>query len=776
MSDDVPAAYRPPTTREWTSIGVRGFAWVAGIALVLGAVFLFRAAGGHPWLRVGLGFVLGIALIVVADRWLAAKYRVPANALDAAGIGILYATFYAAYARWALVPLGVAFVGMLLVTVAAVVLATRRDSIFIAVLGVLGGFVTAFLLSSAENYPAVFAYLLALNIGVAWLAVRKGWWLLSALSAVVTALYEWGWALQAITVGRLAIVATIFAVFAVVGTVPLWYGRPADRAPWVRWIAAAAAHLPLLFAVYVAAHVNYGPRYHVLFAFLLIVAAGLLAIAWRGPKWLHGMGGVATLVTFAVWLRVSYVHASWPWLLVWLALFIALYLVKVTPFAGLLFGAFIGIAIREPRSWRAIVVTMLAMLAVVLIVALRKRAPDPSIAAALAVAGSCVTLMALHPPLWTLIALHALLFVALFGVAWISGHHALAVLAIPFYVAMVITASSVSPWAQSSVWAPLAIGVVPYLLFVAYPLALDTRAKASLDPSIAAGLASLVMLIIAWMTRAALDAPHRWWTGVVPLAESVVLAVLLGRALGWEQGRKARVTLLLSLTLAFFNVALPMLLLGGRPVAKGWLVVLWAIEVAVLVRVFTRYRVAAVLPWAAGLALVVFFLLAFSSDLFVFWAVYVVCGLAMFVAAYLIRRDVPMLQRAFSVAGLFELWFLINVVIANCFHSANGALNFDFATSQPLENVGYTLAWAVIATGLLILGFLIHWPAARGAALALLVAAVFKAFLFDLPHLGGVHRAASLFGLGVSLVVVAITLQKFGLGRSAAVPPAGSAS
>ena len=778
MSDDVPAAYRPPTTREWTSIGVRGFAWVAGIALVLGAVFLFRAADGHPWLRVGLGFVLGIALIVVAERWIAVKYLVPANALDAAGIGILYATFYAAYARWALVPLGVAFVGMLLVTVAAVVLATRRDSIFIAVLGVLGGFVTAFLLSSAENYPAVFAYLLALNIGVAWLAVRKGWWLLSALSAVVTALYEWGWALQAITVGRLAIVATIFAVFAVVGTVPLWYGRPADRAPWVRWIAAAAAPLPLLFAVYVAAHVNHGPQYHVLFAFLLVVAAGLLVIAWRGPKWLHGMGGVATLVTFAVWLRVSYVHASWPWLLVWLALFIALYLVKVTPFAGLLFVAFIGIAIREPRSWRAIVVTMLAMLAVVLIVALRKRAPapDPSIAAALAVAGSCVTLMALHPPLWTLIALHALLFVALFGVAWISGHHVLAVLAIPFYVAMVIIASSVSPWAQSSVWAPLAIGVVPYLLFVAYPLALDTRAKASLDPSIAAGLASLVMLIIAGMTRAALDAPQRWWTGLVPLAESVVLAVLLGRALGWEQGRKARVTLLLSLTLAFFNVALPMLLLGGRPVAKGWLVVLWAIEVAVLVRVFTRYRVAAVLPWAAGLALVVFFLLAFSSDLFVFWAVYVVCGLAMFVAAYLIRRDVPMLQRAFSVAGLFELWFLINIVIANCFHSANGALNFDFATSQPAENVWYTLAWAVIATGLLILGFLIDWPAARGAALALLVAAVFKAFLFDLPHLGGVHRAASLFGLGVSLVVVAITLQKFGLGRSAAVPPAGSAS
>jgi uncharacterized membrane protein len=323
---------------------------------------------------------------------------------------------------------------------------------------------------------------------------------------------------------------------------------------------------------------------------------------------------------------------------------------------------------------------------------------------------------------------------------------------------------------QSSVWTLLTIGLVPYILFVAYPLALGSRAQASLDPAIAAGLASVVMLVIAWMTRAALDAPYRWWTGLVPLAESVVLAVLLWRALGWEPRRKARVTLLLSLTLAFFNVALPMLL------PEGWLVTLWSVEVAVLVWIFTRSCVAAVLPWAAGLALVVFFRLAFDADFFVRWAVYGVCGLSMFIAAYLIRLDVPWLQRAFSVAGLFELWFLINIVIANRFHSANGAVDFDFATSRPAENVWYTLAWAVIATGLLILGFLIRWPAARGAALALLVAAVFKAFLFDLPHLDGAYRAASLFGLGASLVVVGITLQKFGPGRGAAVPPAGAPS
>ncbi|MDP2702529.1 MAG: DUF2339 domain-containing protein, partial [Candidatus Rokubacteria bacterium] len=632
MSDQ-PATHRPPKKSEWMSIGILFFSWAAGIALVLAAVFLFRSSGGHPWLRAGLGLGAGVALAAVAERWIAAKYRVTANVLDAAGIGILYATLYAMHARWALVPLVVAFIGMLLVTAAAVALATRRDSIVVPILGLLGGFVTVFLLSSTENYPlAVFSCLLALNIGIAWLAARKGWWLLIALSAILTALYEWGWALQAINVGLLPLAAGIFAVFAVVGTVPLWYGRPDDCPAGVRWIAAAAAHLPLLFAVYVAAHLNYGPQYNVLFAFLLIVDTGLLAIVWRGgPKWLHAAGGAATLITFIVWLRVSYTHASWPWLLLWLALFIALYLVKVTPFAGLLFGVFIGIAIREPQQWGAIIMAMLVMLAAVLVVAIRNGRP---IVAAIATALSCITLMTLHPPLWTLIALHALLFAALFAVAWVSEHHVLAILAVPFFVAMVMTAYSPAQWAQYSVWTLLAIAVVPYLLFVAYPLALGARAKASLDPSIAAGLASLFMFVIAWMTRSGVDAQHRWLIGLVPLAEGVVMAVLLWRALKFDP-REPRITLLASLTLAFFNVALPMLL------PEGWLVAVWAIEAAALVWTFTRFRHPVLLVWATGPAVVVFFRLAFDSDLYVFWTVYVVCGLAMFAAAYLLRLDVP---------------------------------------------------------------------------------------------------------------------------------------
>src|SRR5262245_57757642 len=257
--------------RDYAAIGVWFFSAVGAVALVLAAVFLFRSAPDHPWPCALIGLGAGVVLVAVAELWLAAKYPITANVLDAAGIGILYATLYSMHARWALVPLWVSFIGMLIGTAAAVMLAARRDPVFIDLLGLIGGFVNAYLLSTTENYPlAVFAFLLALNVGLAWLAVRKGWWLLFAVGVIVTAIYEWGWALQAVTVGRLAIAAVLFTVFAVVGTVPLWVrGAGGGEPPPLhsRIVAAAAAHLPLLFAIYVAAHVNYAAQFNILFAF-----------------------------------------------------------------------------------------------------------------------------------------------------------------------------------------------------------------------------------------------------------------------------------------------------------------------------------------------------------------------------------------------------------------------------------------------------------------------------------------------------------------------------
>src|SRR5436309_14368523 len=85
----------PSVKKDVTSLGVWFFSAVAGVALVLAAVFLFRSSAGHSWLGAVIGLGAGAALVAAAELWLAGQYRVTTIALDAAGVGILYATLYA---------------------------------------------------------------------------------------------------------------------------------------------------------------------------------------------------------------------------------------------------------------------------------------------------------------------------------------------------------------------------------------------------------------------------------------------------------------------------------------------------------------------------------------------------------------------------------------------------------------------------------------------------------------------------------------------------------
>ncbi len=148
------------------------FSAIAGIALVVAAVFFLSYSIEAGWLqppvRVAIGMLVAVALLVVCELKAARRYPVTANALDAAAIAILFATFFAAHALWNLIPSLVAFGLLAMVTALAVLLSIRRESLFIAVLGLLGGFATPALLSTGENRPIpLFAYLLLLNIGLA---------------------------------------------------------------------------------------------------------------------------------------------------------------------------------------------------------------------------------------------------------------------------------------------------------------------------------------------------------------------------------------------------------------------------------------------------------------------------------------------------------------------------------------------------------------------------------------------------------------------------------
>jgi len=734
---------------DWENlVGIKLFSWIAGIALVLAAVFLFKYSVEHGWLRptvrAAFGLITGTALLIVCELRVARNYRFTANAMDGAGIAILYATLFAMYSLWHLVPAAVAFLGMLFVTAAAVYLSTRRDSVFIALLGLIGGFATPALLSSNENRPlALFSYLLLLNGGISWIAYRKRWPLLTALSVGLTAFYQWTWVDEFLTSGQLPLAAGIFAVFALVGISSLWDRHADERQRIFRVIAQAAAVLPLIFAFFTAIVPEYGARFNVLFGFLLLIAVGLAAIAqWRGPAWLHHLGGASTLFTFFIWLTVSYTHDSWPWSLLWLAAFIALYLAKISYASALLFFVFTGLAIRELSY--DVTLAMLALLAIVLAVSLRKSKP---LLGATAIALSSIALMTSGPPLRMLLVSHALLFAAILAIAWVWEYHALAVLAIPFYVAMLLSADT--PTAD----ARLVFALVPYAMFIAYPLLLGARAKRSLAPHLAACLASAVFFFPAY--DALKDLGFEDVIGLLPLAEALVLAVLLWRLLKVERVT-SRLALVAGSALAFITAAIPL------QFENEWVIVAWALEAAALAWLYTRVSHRGLLMWSAGLAIVVLFWQISDSAMYEDRYVFLISAAAMFGAAYF-----GALRGLYASAGTIELFFLLNIEIAD-YYSPGKTLTFNFMSSSLAEDLTYTICWAAFAIAMLVIGIALHARGARVAALGLLLVTILKCFLHDLARLGGLYRVASLFGLAVSLVLVGLLLQKFVITKVAA--------
>lgn len=328
----------PKAPFDWENlIGVKLFSWIAGVALLLAALFFLKYSVDHGWLmppvRMAIGIATGIALLVVSQFKAANRYRVTANALDASGIAILYASFFASHALWHLLPSTMVFGAMILVTIVAVRLSIVRDSIFISLLGLFGGFLTPWLLSTGQDKPiALFTYLLLLNAGLAWVAYKKRWPVLTGLTLLFTTIYQWGWVAKFLTPEKLPIAVGIFISFPILGIIALMAGARGRDESWRRIFerfGAIGATLPLAFAVYFAAVPAFGNRYHLLFGFLFCLAAGCAAVAAARPamRAIHAAGAAATLVSLLAWSwGDSYTPQAWPACLAWITAFVALYL------------------------------------------------------------------------------------------------------------------------------------------------------------------------------------------------------------------------------------------------------------------------------------------------------------------------------------------------------------------------------------------------------------------------------------------------------------------
>jgi uncharacterized membrane protein len=289
-------------------IGVRGAAVLGGVVLALAGIFFFRYSIEHglipPWLRVALGLATGTACLVGSARYLRERYPVAANALSGAGIVILYAAFWAARVRYELIGTAVAFGAMVLVTAACAALSWRHASLVIASIGLAGGFATPLLVSSGADRPiGLFGYLLLLDAGLLFLAVRRGWPVLAVASVAATAVYEVLWIGFRMGPERLLLGLGILAVFAAAFALS---GRlregTASEAPGFRAARAGGVLVPFAFALYFASDARFGPHLAPVAALLALVGAGAGFVGRvQRQRWIGLAAASASVAVVVVW-------------------------------------------------------------------------------------------------------------------------------------------------------------------------------------------------------------------------------------------------------------------------------------------------------------------------------------------------------------------------------------------------------------------------------------------------------------------------------------------
>ncbi|HSE97174.1 MAG TPA: DUF2339 domain-containing protein, partial [Blastocatellia bacterium] len=191
----------PPEPRPRGDLEARiGGNWlnrIGIIAITFGVAFFLKYAFENQWIgpagRVGIGVVLGLGFLAGGEM-LRKRYASYAYGLTGGGILILYLAIYAAFSFYNLIPHPLAFVFMAAVTMIASLLSARYSALPIAVLGLIGGFLTPILLSTGrDNQTGLFTYIALLDAGVLALAYSKQWRILNYMSFGATVLMFVGW-------------------------------------------------------------------------------------------------------------------------------------------------------------------------------------------------------------------------------------------------------------------------------------------------------------------------------------------------------------------------------------------------------------------------------------------------------------------------------------------------------------------------------------------------------------------------------------------------------
>lgn len=196
----VPAAPKKPKAGLEFMMGGKAAAF-AGIAiLVTGIALLVGYAIQNSWVGPGTRVLLGLlagGVLVGVGHFVSGKdekYMLFARVLTGGGSALFYFTVFSAYAFYHLIGAVAAGAGLFASALAVFGLSMVYRSQSVAVLGVLGAFITPLLIGGdldAGAFPLV--YVALVNVPVILLGVRRKWQLLYNLAFVFTVIHYLVW-------------------------------------------------------------------------------------------------------------------------------------------------------------------------------------------------------------------------------------------------------------------------------------------------------------------------------------------------------------------------------------------------------------------------------------------------------------------------------------------------------------------------------------------------------------------------------------------------------
>ena len=313
-----------------------------------------------------------------------------------------------------------------------------------------------------------------------------------------------------------------------------------------------------------------------------------------------------------------------------------------------------------------------------------------------------------------------------------------------------------------------------YVLFTIFPFVFHQRFAGKTVPWATAALAGpLHFYLIYQLVRTAYPSGI---PGLVPVAFALPallgMFVLLKRTPLASQARNAQLALFGGAALFFITLIFPI------QFDRQWITVGWALEGAALCWLFHRVSHPGLRLAGVGLLVVVFVRLALNPAVLSYhpraafpifnWYLYTygIGTACLFAAARLLappRNGMfghnvrPLLY----TLGTVLAFFTVNIEIADYFSTPGvAALTFQFSGNFA-RDMSYSIAWALFALLLLIVGIQKRTAATRYAGLALLGITIVKLFFHDLSQLDQLYRIGAFIAVAVIAILASFLYQRF---------------